>query len=151
MYFFVKKNWKKPTINKRKFKTRMEKNIRRKIVKLLLSAGLVTFAEFATSLKSSVASFSRNGNKEVRASGSLKPKLEARVKLKLMDAEEFFSCSYTLLSYWKQSSILSKNGLYPSCRLSKSRTRPASSTYTGPISFHVYWGPPKEHNACTWA
>ena len=65
----------------------MEKNIRRKIVKLLLSAGLVTFAEFATSLKSFVASFSRNGN-IVRTSGTLKPKLEVRLKLKLTDAEE---------------------------------------------------------------
>ena len=72
---------------KKKFKSRIEKNIRRKIVKLLLSAGLVTFAEFATSLKSTVASFSPNGN-IVMTSGSLKPKLEARVKLKLMDAEE---------------------------------------------------------------
>ena len=72
---------------KKKFKSRIEKNIRRKIVKLLLPAGLVTFAEFATSLKSSVASISCNGN-IVRTSGSLKSKLEARVKLKLMYVEE---------------------------------------------------------------
>ena len=68
------------------FKSRMEKNAQRKIVKLLLSPSLVTFAEFATSLKNSVASFSRNDN-IIRTSGSLKPKLEARV-------------SWTLRSEW---------------------------------------------------